>query len=140
MEKETHQQETSNVTEQFSRRRFLQGTTAALATSAVVGKSAATSSEKATPELWSAPETWGGSTPSAGDEVTIESGKHVLLDQNTPNLGGVTVHGVLEFKDGAYRELTSESPRSELITSACRVENPARTGRDRPFDSAKEFH
>ncbi|WP_244509634.1 G8 domain-containing protein [Haloferax larsenii] len=108
MERDTHQRETSKITERFSRRRFLQGTTAALATSAVMGQSAAQSSEESTPELWSDPETWGGSTPSAGDEVTIESGKHVLLDQNTTNLGGVTVHGVLEFKDGAYRELTSE--------------------------------
>ncbi|AHZ24270.1 hypothetical protein BM92_18895 (plasmid) [Haloferax mediterranei ATCC 33500] len=73
-----------------------------------MGKSGAVSSDVSTPEMWSDPETWGGSTPSAGDEVTIGSDKHVVLDQNTPNLGGVTVQGVLEFKDGAYRELTSD--------------------------------
>ncbi len=93
---------------QFDRRRFLQATTAAVATSAIVGKSGAVTMAEATPEMWSDPETWGGSTPSAGEEVIIEPGKHVVLDQHTPNLGGVTVRGVLEFKDGGYRELTSD--------------------------------
>ncbi|WP_396612531.1 G8 domain-containing protein [Haloferax sp. S1W] len=73
-----------------------------------MGTSGAASSDGPTPEMWSEPETWGGSTPSAGDEVTIGPDKHVVLDQNTPNLSGVTVQGVLEFKDGAYRELTSD--------------------------------
>lgn len=108
MHQNTLPKKTSNAKKQFDRRRFLQATTAAVATSAIVGKSGAVPREEATPEMWSDPDTWNGSTPSAGEEVTIESGKHVVLDQNTPNLGGVTVHGVLEFKDGGYRELTSD--------------------------------
>ncbi|WP_204366259.1 G8 domain-containing protein [Haloarcula amylolytica] len=104
-------QEDSIVKKQFGRRQFLQATGAALATGAVAGKSAAASPDKSSSEgvePWSDPETWDGSTPSAGDEVTIGSDKHILLDQSTPDLGGVTVHGVLEFKDGGYRELTAD--------------------------------
>ena len=46
---------------------------------------------------WSDPGTWGGSVPVAGENVVIPVGQHVLLDTNTPDLGGVTVHGTLEF-------------------------------------------
>ncbi len=88
-------QEDSVVKKQFGRRQFLQATGAALASGVVAGKSAAASPDKSSSEgvePWSDPETWDGSTPSAGDEVTIGSDKHILLDQSTPDLGGVTVH------------------------------------------------
>ena len=35
--------------------------------------------------------------PVAGDKVTIDAGKEVVLDVNTPALGGVTVNGKLSF-------------------------------------------
>lgn len=47
--------------------------------------------------LWSDPATWGGTKPVAGEDVTIPQGVHILLDENTPNLGGLTIHGTLEF-------------------------------------------
>ena len=49
------------------------------------------------PELWSNPATWGGVKPVAGDAVTIAAGKHIILDENTPNLAGLTINGTLEF-------------------------------------------
>ena len=45
-------------------------------------------------ELWSNPATWPNrKVPSAGDEVTIESGKDVVLDVSSPRLHGLTVKG-----------------------------------------------
>jgi hypothetical protein len=49
------------------------------------------------PQLWSDPATWGGVKPIAGDAVTITADKHIVLDENTPNLAGITVEGILEF-------------------------------------------
>ena len=46
--------------------------------------------------------------PVEGDEVTIGAGKEVVLDVNTPALGGVTVNGKLSFADNADVELTTE--------------------------------
>jgi hypothetical protein len=51
----------------------------------------------AVPELWSAPATWGGTKPVAGDAVTIAAGKHIILDEDTPDLAGLTIQGTLEF-------------------------------------------
>ncbi|MBB6098633.1 cell migration-inducing and hyaluronan-binding protein [Deinobacterium chartae] len=51
----------------------------------------------ATPLRWSDPATWGGKLPAEGDTVTIPTGKRILLDQNPPALGGLTVLGTLEF-------------------------------------------
>ncbi len=51
----------------------------------------------AVPELWSDPATWGGAKPVAGDAVTIAVGKHIILDENTPDLAGLTINGTLEF-------------------------------------------
>ena len=41
---------------------------------------------------WSDAATWPNrKVPVAGDKVTIDAGKEVVLDVNTPALGGVTV-------------------------------------------------
>src|SRR5665213_3423826 len=60
-------------------------------------------------ELWSNPATWPDQKlPRAGDEVTIESGKDVVLDVSSPPLHGLTVKGKLSFSDKADLELTTE--------------------------------
>ena len=59
--------------------------------------------------LWSDPATWpDGKVPRAGDKVTIEKGKDVLLDVSTPPLDGVHIDGKLSFTDKADVELTTE--------------------------------
>jgi cell migration-inducing and hyaluronan-binding protein len=61
-------------------------------------------------ELWSNPATWpDGKVPRAGDTVTIERGKDVLLDVSPPSLGGLRIEGKLRFSDKADIELTTES-------------------------------
>ncbi len=61
-------------------------------------------------ELWSNPATWpDGKVPRAGDTVTIEKGKTVLLDVSPPSLGGLRIEGKLSFSDKADIELTTES-------------------------------
>jgi hypothetical protein len=50
-------------------------------------------------ELWSNPATWGGQKPKEGDIVTIPKGKHIFLDESTPNLGGLRIDGILEFQE-----------------------------------------
>ncbi|HKV04783.1 MAG TPA: G8 domain-containing protein [Candidatus Acidoferrales bacterium] len=61
-------------------------------------------------ELWSNPATWpDGKAPGAGDTVTIEKGKDVLLDVSPPSLGGLQIKGKLSFSDKADIELTTES-------------------------------
>ncbi|HET9943229.1 MAG TPA: G8 domain-containing protein, partial [Terriglobia bacterium] len=58
---------------------------------------------------WSDPATWPNrKVPVAGDKVTIDAGKEVVLDVNTPALGGVTVNGKLSFANTADVELTTE--------------------------------
>jgi hypothetical protein len=60
--------------------------------------------------LWSNPATWpDGKVPGAGDTVTIERGKDVLLDVSPPPLGGLKIDGKLSFSDEADIELTTES-------------------------------
>jgi hypothetical protein len=51
----------------------------------------------AVPELWSNPATWGGTKPVAGQAVTIPANKHIILDEDTPDLAGLTINGTLEF-------------------------------------------
>src|SRR6201996_8951353 len=59
--------------------------------------------------LWSDPATWPDrKVPAAGDEVTIEKGKDVVLDVNSAPLHGLTVKGKLSFSDKADVELTTE--------------------------------
>jgi len=61
-------------------------------------------------ELWSNPATWPDrKVPRAGDTVTIEKGKAVLLDVSPPSLGGLRIEGKLSFSDKADIELTTES-------------------------------
>src|SRR5262249_39390950 len=58
---------------------------------------------------WSDPATWPGrKVPRAGDTVTIEGGKDVLLDVSPPSLGGLDIEGKLSFSDKADLELTTE--------------------------------
>jgi cell migration-inducing and hyaluronan-binding protein len=58
---------------------------------------------------WSDPATWPDrQVPRAGDKVTIESGKDVVLDVSPPPLGGVHIDGKLSFSDKADVELTTE--------------------------------
>src|SRR5690242_83979 len=60
-------------------------------------------------ELWSNPATWPDrKVPGAGDHVTIEKGKDVLLDVSPPSLGGLHIEGKLSFSDKADIELTTE--------------------------------
>src|SRR4051794_24944756 len=58
---------------------------------------------------WSDPATWpNNKVPAAGDKVAIAKDKNVILDINTPALGGVTIDGTLSFADNADVELTTE--------------------------------
>ncbi len=58
---------------------------------------------------WSDPASWPNKkVPAAGDKVTIESGKEVILDVSPPALGGVTINGKLSFANTADLELTTE--------------------------------
>src|SRR5204863_7782218 len=73
----------------------------------VQAQSPAATAAKAT--KWSDPATWPNrKVPVAGDKVTIDAGKEVVLDVNTPALGGVTVNGKLSFANTADVELTTE--------------------------------
>ena len=52
--------------------------------------------------LWSDPATWPDrQVPRAGDTVTIERGKDVLLDVSPPPLNGMHIEGKLSFSDKA---------------------------------------
>src|SRR5262249_1323368 len=58
---------------------------------------------------WSDPATWPDrKVPVAGDKVTIERGKDVVLDVSPPVLGGLTINGKLSFADNKDLELTTE--------------------------------
>ena len=58
--------------------------------------------------LWSDPQTWGDTgKPQEGDEVVIPPNKHIILDENPPALGGITIQGTLEF-DNQDLELITE--------------------------------
>src|SRR5439155_25097385 len=58
---------------------------------------------------WSDPATWPSrKVPVAGDKVTIEKGKDVVLDVSPPALGGLTIDGKLSFANNADLELTTE--------------------------------
>lgn len=56
--------------------------------------------------LWSDAATWGGTKPSNGDEVVIPEGQYIILDENPPALGGLTINGTLQF---AEQDLELES-------------------------------
>jgi hypothetical protein len=58
---------------------------------------------------WSDPATWPDrKVPAAGDKVAIAKDRNVILDVNTPALGGVTIDGKLSFADDADVALTTE--------------------------------
>ncbi|HEX2616056.1 MAG TPA: G8 domain-containing protein, partial [Flavobacteriales bacterium] len=58
---------------------------------------------------WSASSTWSGSAvPKAGSNVTIGSGKDVVLDVSPPALNGLTISGKLSFADKSDLELNTE--------------------------------
>src|SRR5688500_5720432 len=58
---------------------------------------------------WSDAATWPDrKVPAAGDKVTIEKGKDVLLDVSPPALGSLTINGKLSFADNRDLELTTE--------------------------------
>src|SRR5207237_9289958 len=58
---------------------------------------------------WSDPATWPSrKAPVAGDKVTIEKGKDVVLDVSPPALNGLTIEGKLSFADDKDLELTTE--------------------------------
>ena len=47
---------------------------------------------------WSDPTTWGAAgKPVAGQDVTIPADVTILLDESTPDLGGLTIQGILQF-------------------------------------------
>lgn len=48
-------------------------------------------------KLWSDPATWNGSKPIAGQDVVIPHGLNILLDENPPALGSITIDGNLKF-------------------------------------------
>jgi hypothetical protein len=74
---------------------------------AVVQAQTAGAPAKAT--KWSDPATWpNNKVPAAGDKVAIAKDKNVILDVDTPALGGVTIDGKLSFADNADVELTTE--------------------------------
>ncbi len=61
------------------------------------------------PELWSNPASWPDrKVPRAGDTVTIEGGKDVLLDVSPPPLDGLNIDGKLSFSNKADLALTTE--------------------------------
>lgn len=68
---------------------------------------------------WSNPATWGGTKPTAGAAVTISAGNTVVLDENTPSLGALTISGTLRVKAGAKVDLTCDNI---LVTSTGRLE------------------
>src|SRR6186713_956492 len=58
---------------------------------------------------WSDPATWpNNKVPAAGDKVAIAKDKNVILDVNTPALGGLSIDGKLSFSNNADLELTTE--------------------------------
>src|SRR5579871_3019002 len=58
---------------------------------------------------WSDPATWPNrKVPVAGDKVTIDAGKEVVLDVNSPPLNGLTINGKLSFANNQDVELTTE--------------------------------
>src|SRR3954469_9820131 len=73
----------------------------------VQAQSPAATAAKAT--KWSDPATWPNrKAPVAGDKVTIDAGKEVVLDVNTPPLNGLTINGKLSFANKKDVELTTE--------------------------------
>ena len=45
---------------------------------------------------WSDPAAWNGTKPVDGDAVVIPPDRHIMLDEDTPHLGSLTIFGKLE--------------------------------------------
>jgi hypothetical protein len=70
---------------------------------------AVSSAAQAQATRWSDPATWpDNKVPAAGEQVTIASGKEVILDVSPPALGGITINGTLRFADESDLELNTE--------------------------------
>ena len=61
--------------------------------------------------LWSDRSTWGGSKPVAGAAVLVPSNMKIVLDENTPALGDITIEGELSFQPGVTAELSAATIR-----------------------------
>ena len=61
--------------------------------------------------LWSDRATWGGSKPVAGAAVLVPSNMKIVLDENTPPLGDLTIEGELSFQPGVTAELSAATIR-----------------------------
>ena len=61
--------------------------------------------------LWSDRATWGGSKPVAGAAVLVPSNMKIVLDENTPALGDITIEGELSFQPGVTAELSAATIR-----------------------------
>jgi hypothetical protein len=57
------------------------------------------SPETSTQERWSDPKTWGGVMPPKGSKVYIPSGKSILLDLPSVDLGVLVIDGQLSIED-----------------------------------------
>jgi hypothetical protein len=82
---------------------------ALLVPASLVSVSAVVEAAQAKATRWSDPASWPNKkVPAAGDKVTIDSGKDVVLDVSPPALGGLTINGKLSFANTADLELTTE--------------------------------
>ena len=61
--------------------------------------------------LWSDRATWGGKKPVAGAAVLVPSNMKIVLDENTPALGDLTIEGELSFLPGVTAELSAATIR-----------------------------
>ena len=87
---------------------------------------------------WSDPATWPNrKVPVAGDKVTIDAGKEVVLDVNTPPLNGLTINGKLSFANNKDLELTTEwiMLHGELEIGTEKAPTPARPPSPSPTTS-----
>lgn len=67
-----------------------------------------------TPEVqrglnWSDAATWGGTKPVAGAAVLVPAGMRLLLDEDTPALGALTIEGELIFKSDTTAQLRAST-------------------------------
>ncbi len=61
--------------------------------------------------LWSDAATWGGSKPVAGAAVLVPANMKIVLDENTPALGDLTIEGEVSFLAGVTAELSAATIR-----------------------------
>ncbi len=61
--------------------------------------------------LWSDSATWRGSKPVAGAAVLVPANMKIVLDENTPALGNLTIEGEISFQPGVTAELSAATIR-----------------------------